>query len=360
MNKREDILFGTIALKADRPYLIAEAGVNYENDMETAVCMVEEATAAGADAIKFQSYKAETLASRFSPSYWDTTKESTKSQFELFKKYDHFDIDDYATLATHAARCGIDFLTTPFDVRFADALVPLMPVIKVASADLTNHPFLRHIAPMGKPVILSVGASTLGEVDEAVRLLKSEGVDQIALLHCVLSYPCDPSDANLGVIQHLQVAFPDLVVGYSDHVPPAYGCATLTTAWLLGARIIEKHFTLDKTKSGNDHYHAMDPEDMRAFRSQCDYVTALIGSDHKEVFACEAEARQQARRSLVAARALRSGETVTRDDILVKRPGTGINPRFLDVVVGARIIGDIQEDEILQWEMFLARGEDHS
>jgi sialic acid synthase SpsE len=351
----QEIQFGSIVLRADRPFLIAEAGVNYENDMKTAVRMIEEAALAGADAIKFQSYKAETLASRFSPSYWDQTKEPTKSQFELFKKYDHFDVGEYESLANQAKKNGIHFLSTPFDTRFADALTPLVPAIKIASADLTNQPLLRHIAKKGKPVILSVGASTLGEVDEAVNLLKSEGVNQIALLHCVLSYPCDPVDANLGIISHLHAAFPDLIIGYSDHIPPAHGCVALTTAWLLGARIIEKHFTLDKKKPGNDHYHAMDPDDLREFRAQCDYVTSLIGSDQKKVLACEVEARKQARRSLVAARPIRKGEQVTTADVLVKRPGTGVDPRLLDVLVGAKALRDIQEDEILQWDMFLTR-----
>lgn len=350
-----ELTFGELTLRADRPFLIAEAGVNYENDLETAFRMVEEAARAGADAIKFQSYKAETLASRFSPSYWDTTKEPTRSQYELFKKYDHLDVEDYRKLAEHARRCGLYFLSTPFDARFVDALAPLMPAVKVASADLTNHPLLRHIALHRKPVILSTGAATLGEIEEAVGLLQAEGVTQIALLHCVLSYPCRPEDANLGAITHLQAAFPDLIIGYSDHVPPAYGCAALTTAWLLGARILEKHFTLDKTKPGNDHYHAMDPEDIRQFRAQCDYVTSLLGEKRKRVFECEAEARRQARRSLVAARAIRAGECLTESDILIKRPGSGIDPRFLNVVLGACALRDIQDDEPLQWDMFIPR-----
>jgi N-acetylneuraminate synthase len=354
----KELKFGSLILRADRPYLIAEAGVNYENDMDTAMQMVEQAASAGADAIKFQSYKAETLASRFSPSYWDTTKEATRSQYELFKKYDHFDMAEYEALARHARRCGIEFLSTPFDERFADALTPLVPAMKVASADLTNHPLLRHIARKGKPVLLSVGAATLGEVDEAVALLRSEGLREIALLHCVLSYPCSPADANLGIIDHLQAAFPDLVIGYSDHVPPAYGCAALTTAWLRGARIIEKHFSLDKTKPGNDHYHAMDPADLREFRAHCDYITGLIGTDRKQVLPCETEARKQARRSLVAARSLHRGERIEASDLLVKRPGTGIDPRQLEVVIGATALRDIQEDEILQWDMFLTRGGD--
>lgn len=351
----QEISFGELTLRADRPFLIAEAGVNYENDLETAFRMVEAAAQAGADAIKFQSYKAETLASRFSPSYWDTTKEPTRSQYELFKKYDHLDVEDYRRLAEHARQCGLYFLSTPFDERFVDALAPLMPAIKVASADLTNQPLLRHIARQRKPVILSTGASTLGEIEEAVDLLQAEGVEHIALLHCVLSYPCRPEDANLGALAHLQATFPDHIIGYSDHVPPAYGCAALTTAWLLGARILEKHFTLDKTRPGNDHYHAIDPEDIRLFRAQCDYVTSLLGEGRKRVLAAETEARRQARRSLVAARAIRAGERLTERDILIKRPGSGIDPRFLNIILGATARRDIQDDEPLQWDMFLER-----
>ena len=354
MEPRTTIQLGGITLKADRPFLIAEAGVNYENDIDAALRYVEEAAASGADAIKFQSYKAETIASRFSPSYWDRTKEPTGSQFELFKKYDHFDMPEYRRLAERSRECGIHFMSTPFDFRFADDLNELMPVYKIASADITNFPFLRHIARKGKPVLLSTGASTIGEVDAAVMLLRKEEVRHIALLHCVLSYPCKPEDANLGIISHLRNVYPDIVAGYSDHVPPAHGCAALVTAWLLGARILEKHFTLDKTRPGNDHYHAMDPRDVREFRAQCDYVTSLIGQSRKDILACEAESRRQARRSLVAARALNAGEVIAATDIAIKRPGTGLPPEMLDVIIGRAVKKDIREDELLSWDMFLS------
>ncbi len=354
METRNNIQFGKITLQADRPFLIAEAGVNYENDINVALRYVEEAAASGADAIKFQSYKAETIASRFSPSYWDTSKEPTRSQYELFKKYDHFDMKEYRKLADRARECGIHFMSTPFDIQFVDDLNALMSVYKIASADITNFPFLRHVAQKGKPMILSTGASTIGEVDTAVTLLRDEGVKQIALLHCVLSYPCKPEDANLGVISYLKKVYPDIVVGYSDHVPPAYGCAALITAWLLGARFLEKHFTLDKTRAGNDHYHAMDPQDIRDFRAQCDYVTSLLGRDRKDVLPCEAEPRRQARRSLVAARAMKAGEIFTAADIAIKRPGTGLQPEMLDVVIGRPVKKDIREDEVLSWDVFLS------
>lgn len=352
----ETIHFGDLTLSGTRPFLIAEAGVNYENDLEVAFRMVEEAASAGADAIKFQSYKAEKLASRHSPSYWDLSKESTESQFGLFKKYDHFNDEDFAALAKKAHECGIIFLSTPFDFHYADFLAPHMPVYKIASADLSNTPFLRYCAGKGKPIILSVGAATLAEVDEAVRIIRGEGNNNIALLHCVLSYPCKPEDANLKFIKRIESIFPDCIVGYSDHVPSDFGGLCLTTAWLLGARIIEKHFTLDKTKTGNDHYHAMDPEDIREFRRRCAYMTSLLGGNSKVVLACEMEARKQARRSLVAARHIKAGEIIGNEDIAIKRPGTGIEPKFLDLFVGARTIRDIHEDQLLQWDDFMRFG----
>lgn len=200
---------------------------------------------------------------------------------------------------------------------------------------------------------MSTGASTIGEIDTAVTLLREQGVQQIALLHCVLSYPCSPEDANLGAITYLKKVYPDIIVGYSDHIPPTYGCTALIIAWLMGARILEKHFTLDKTKTGNDHYHAMNPQDIRNFREQCTYVTTLIGHHKKEVLKCEIESRRQARRSLIATRDIKAGEIVKNTDIAIKRPGTGLQPEMLDVIIGKSVKKDIHEDEILTWDVFI-------
>ncbi len=353
MKRYNDLSFGPLTLSGDRPYLIAEAGVNYENSMDTALRMVEEAASAGADAIKFQSYKAGKIASVYSPSYWDLSKESTTSQHELFQKYDSFNKKEYEQLAKRAKECGIDFMTTPFDFDFADELIPLMPVVKIASADLTNLPFLKHCASKGKPIILSVGASTIGEVQQALDTIYATGNRKVSLLHCVLSYPTAPENANLRIIEHLTSIFPGVIIGYSDHVPPHHDCIALTTSWLLGARILEKHFTLDKTKPGNDHYHAMDPDDIRNFRKQCDFVTSTLGQYNKEVLPCEAEARKQARRSLVAAGPLTAGTIVTEKDMMIKRPGTGISPEYQHMLAGKKLLRDVKEDELLQWEMFI-------
>ncbi len=342
--------FGGLTLPSDRPYLIAEAGVNHENSLDTALRMVDAAAAAGADAIKFQSYRAGSLASRNSPAYWDTDKEPTRSQYELFRRHDLFGEAQYRELARRAQSCGIAFMSTPFDTRYADFLAEFMPAFKVASADLTNTPLLRHCARFGKPVLLSTGASTLGEIDDAVSVLLREGAREIALLHCVLSYPCRPEDANLGAITHLRSAFPDCVIGYSDHVPPVDNL--LPTAWLLGARIVEKHFTLDKALPGNDHYHAMDPDDLRKLRGAFAEVDRLVGSSRKAVLRCEEEARRQARRSLVAARDLPRGAQVGSEDLEVKRPGTGIAPKHLEQLIGRVLERDVPADTVLQWEMF--------
>ena len=353
MKTHKKLNLGQLSIPADRPYLIAEAGVNHENDLTTAIKMVEQAAEAGVDAIKFQSYRAETLASRNSPAYWDLNSEPTTSQFELFKKLDHFGPNQYTKLAARAKEVGIDFLSTPFDFEYADFLANIMPAFKIASADLTNLPFLEHIAKKGLPMILSVGASTLSEVDEAVSLVKKCGNKQIALLHCVLSYPCKAEDANLNIIKTLQKTYPEYCIGYSDHVPPDKSASVLTTSWLLGARIIEKHFTLDKSLKGNDHYHAMDPDDVRTFRKQCKLISSLLGQSRKEVLVCEEPARLHARRSLVANKALNAGETIRREHIAIKRPGHGIEPRHLALLLGKKVRRDIDEDEILTWEAFL-------
>ena len=338
------------------PYFIAEIGVNHENDLERARRMVREVAAAGGHAAKFQTYSAGKLASRFSPAYWDRTKEPTDSQFKLFQKYDRFGAGEYRALAQECAAAGIAFLSTPFDLDAVALLAPLVPVFKVASADITNLPLLEAVAGHRKPVLLSTGASTLDEVHAAVAFLERHGAPDVALLHCVLSYPTDPADANLAAIGTLRGEFPSHLIGYSDHVPPDPEMLTVTLAYALGARVIEKHFTDDKTLPGNDHYHAMDEADLRRAVAQCARARTLLGSGVKAVGPEEENARRFARRSLVAARALPKGHLLTPDDLAVKRPGTGIPPTDLDAVVGRRLERDVVEDEVLTYEHVERRG----
>ena len=344
-----------------QPYLIAEIGVNYfeiaENRdisyLEAAEKMIAEAATAGVDAVKFQSYSADKLASKQSPSYWDTSEESTESQYDLFSQYDDFGAEEYEAIARWTYKNhDVDFLSTPFDFQAVDYLEDLVPAYKVASADITNHPLLRYIARKGKPILLSTGASTIGEIDDAVRVIEEEDSDpELCLLHCILQYPTYPENANLGMIGHLRDLYPQYTSGYSDHVPPDKGMITLLCSVVHGAKIIEKHFTLDKSLEGNDHYHAMDPGDVRKFRENVELLCTTSGSSWKAPIDVEENGREYARRSLVAARQVDEGEKINPEDISIKRPGTGISPTMLDVVTGRTAKRHIEADEILTWEL---------
>lgn len=329
------------------PYLIAEVGVNHENDLELACRMIAEIARAGGDAVKFQTYKAGKLASRESAAYWDRSKEPAASQFELFQRYDHFGRSEYEALAQHCDKAGVDFLSTPFDTECVGWLAELVPAWKVASADLTHFPLLEAIAATGKPVILSTGAATLEETRAAVRFLEAHGSGEVAILHCVLAYPTAPADANLAVISALRAAFPDRVVGYSDHVPPDPRMRVLSAAYLLGARVIEKHYTFDKRRPGNDHYHAMDEADLRSAVAEFRALRELLGRGEKRVLEAEQAARLHARRSLVAARDLPAGHVLCAEDLEIKRPGTGLPPEELPRAIGRALARAVRADQVL-------------
>ena len=342
-----------------RLYLIAEMGVNFYDTarvmgitpLEAAKLYIDKAAEAGIDCAKFQSYKAGTIVSKNSPAYWDTTKEATKTQYELFLKYDSFGEADYRELCEYTHNKGMDFTSTPFDYASADYLEDMVDFYKISSSDLSNLPFIKHIGSKGKPVYMSVGAAYLSEVDEALRTLKEAGCKDIVLFHCVLSYPTDPLDANLNIIKTLKKTFPDVRIGYSDHVAPDPTMTTLSTAYLLGAEVIEKHYTLDKTLPGNDHYHAGTPDDFKMVIDNCNLINNVIGSEEKTVLACEITPRREARRSLVLTRDMKCGEIIGEADLMAKRPGTGISPKFAEIVIGRKINQDTEEDTVLTWEM---------
>ena len=342
-----------------KPFLIGEIGVNFydiaekENisDIEAAKLMIREAKECGIDAVKFQSYKAETIASKNSPAYWDLSEEPTTSQFELFKKFDKFGKDEYAQLAEYCREVGILFLSTPFDFESADYLDDLMSVYKISSSDLTNTPFIQYIAGKNKPILLSTGASTLNEIRQAVNAIEEVSAVKIAIMHCVLSYPTEYEDANLLMINDLKENFPEYEIGYSDHTRPDENMMVLTTAFNYGADIIEKHFTLDKTLKGNDHYHAMDPEDVRKFRKNVAFLSKIRGKKNKQPLICESSARREARRSVVASRDIRKDQTITSDMLTFKRPGTGISPSRISEIIGKKAADDIKEDTLIDFDM---------
>ena len=331
------------------PYVITEVGVNHEGSLNKAKDLIELAHSGGADAVKFQTYKAETLASRNSPSYWDLNKEPTTSQYELFKKYDHFGEKEYEILAEHCQKTGIDFLSTPFDDRAVDFLAPMMPCFKIASADITNFPLIRRVASKGKPVVLSTGASTLAEIEMAVTELEKWGCSSIALLHCVLNYPTPYEDAHLNMILGLKRAFPEYVIGYSDHTMPGKNMLILLAAYLKGARIIEKHFTYNKLLPGNDHYHAMDVEDLKYFKENLEILRKAEGRIHKGPLPSEEKARNNARRSIVLKKAAKKNELLTEDALTCKRPAFGISPIHWDDVIGKNVVRNLEEDHIIKW-----------
>lgn len=346
-------------MRNSKPYLIAEIGVNFYDTarvmgitpLKAAKLYIDKVAEAGIDCAKFQSYKAGTIASKYSPAYWDITKEPTKTQYELFLKHDSFGEAEYRELCEYTHSKGIDFTSTPFDYASADYLEDMVDFYKISSSDLSNLPFIRHIGAKGKPVVLSVGAAYLSEVDEGVRALKDSGCTDITILHCVLAYPTEPQNANLRIIETLKKDFPDVKVGFSDHVAPDDTMMTLAVAYMLGADVIEKHFTLDKNLPGNDHYHAGEPEDFVKAITNFRWIDTVLGSGEKTVLECEQVPRREARRSLVLTRDMKAGEVIQAGDLMPKRPGTGISPEYTDIVVGRAVRKDLAEDTVLTWNM---------
>lgn len=333
------------------PYIIAEAGVNHEGSMDLAKRLIDEAAEGGADAIKFQSYKAETLASKNSPSYWNLEKESTTSQFELFKKYDSFWKNEYEELKIYCDQAGIEFCSTPFDSESAKYLNDLMSFYKISSSDITNKPFIEQISSYKKPIILSTGASEHTEIKSALNWINNISGDiNVALLHCILNYPTPNKNANLRMIIDLCREYPKNIIGYSDHTLPEE-MLSLYTATIYGALVLEKHFTHDKSLPGNDHYHAMDKNDLRLFKNMLEKLNLISGSKEKKCIPEELISKKNARRSIVANCHINMGDTITREMITFKRPGTGIKPFEIDEILGKKASIEIAEDTILEQEM---------
>ena len=351
MDHPELILDKRILRTGCEPYIIAEIGVNHEGDIDKAKKLIYEAKKGGADAAKFQSYKASRLASRNSPSYWDTSKEATTSQYELFQKYDKFDEKEFKILADYCKSLEISFISTPFDFESANYLDPLMPFYKIASADLTNVPLLRQVAKKKKPIVLSTGASSTEEIDFAINIIEKCDNKQIGLLHCILNYPTSNEDANLSMIKSLKENYPNKIIGYSDHTLPDKNMNVLVAAYLMGSLIIEKHFTDDKTKKGNDHYHAMDMNDLKVFREKISFFKDILGNNKsKKPIPSEYISRENARRSIVLNENLKAGDIIKEKDITYKRPCSGISTIYWDKVIGRYMKTSREKDYILQWE----------
>ena len=342
-------------LKEKGYYLIAEIGVNYYDIAEqkgislldAAKLMIKEAKQGGINAVKFQSYKAEKLAAKLSPAYWDLKEESTTSQFELFKKYDLFGKHEYTILKKYCDELEIMFMSTPFDFEAVDYLQELVEVYKVSSSDITNLPFLEYIAKKNKPIMISTGASNLDEIYSAVEVIKKYNKEPLTIMHCVLEYPTPLEHANLLKIQSLTNEFSSEIIGYSDHTKPTEDALVQITAYNMGASVIEKHFTLDKTLKGNDHYHAMDVNDAKKIIHNLELVKKIKGNATISCLESEQLARKNARRSIVAKCAISSGTQITREMLTFKRPGKGISPDRISDILGKFAKIDIEEDTIL-------------
>lgn len=346
------IQIGKRVVSADRPpFIIAEAGVNHNEQPELALGLIRAAAEAGADAIKFQNYSADRLTTRNAPVYWDVPgAEKVNSQYELFSKLEGLPAETYPLMKKLAEEVGIEFFSSPFSEYDADFLADLgVPAFKIASPDITHLPLLRHVARKGQPIILSTGISTLGEIEEALQVIQAEGNDQVVLLHCTSTYPTPIQDANLRMMATIQAAFPDSPVGLSDHT---YGLTAPIAATALGCQMIEKHFTLDKSLPDSpDHKFGVDPLELKALVDETRAAWQSLGRSAKGPVESEIPARNYMRRSVVSLVDIPAGTRLTADLLACKRPGTGIAPKHFDQLVGRRTKTDIAADEVLQWEL---------
>jgi N-acetylneuraminate synthase len=331
-------------------FVIAEAGVNHNGSLDLALRLVGAAAEAGANAVKFQTFRADKTATRLAPKaeYQKRTTGASESQFEMLKRLE-LSPQDHVDLAAHCLSRGVTFLSSPFDEESADLLEGLgVPAFKVPSGELTNLPFLRYLARKRRPLIISTGMATLAEVEAAVAAVKAAGCDQFSLLHCVSNYPAAAADVNLRAMATMATAF-DVPVGYSDHTLGPH--ATLG-AVALGACIIEKHFTLDRSLPGPDHQASAEPAEFAALVSGIRMIEEALGNGEKRPAAAELETARVARRSLVAAETIPEGSRLTLNMVTARRPGTGLPADRVGELLGRRALGEVPAGTILTLDMF--------
>jgi N-acetylneuraminate synthase len=330
------------------PMIILEAGVNHDGELGKANELIELAAKSSADYIKFQTYSADMLAAKDSPSYWNLQEESTTSQIELFRKYDGFTLNDYESLIARAEKAGIGFLTTCFDINWLELLADHLPFFKIASADITNFILIEEVAKKGKPILLSTGAASFEEISAALNLIRSITNAEVCLMHCVLNYPTEFENANLNRISELKVRFPNVLIGYSDHTRSEFSHSAISLAVSLGATIIEKHFTYDKNQIGNDHYHSFDLRDVELLYRNLSTQMKMVKFDEDRFLDIQADARSFARRGLYASRNIRKGSTISLLDVIPLRPTVkegGFLGSEVSKVVGKKCLSDILEGD---------------
>ena len=329
--------------------IIAEAGVNHNGDIAKAKALIDKGAEAGVDYVKFQTFKAANLVTKQAKraAYQDKNTQNNDSQYEMLKKLElsqavHQELIDYC------AKKGVQFLSTGFDIESLEFLARLgITIAKVPSGEITNLPYLRKVAALFPEVILSTGMATIIEIKDAVKVLTDNGVnkDKITVLHCNTEYPTPMEDVNLRAMLHIQQEV-GIAIGYSDHT---LGIEVPIAAVALGATVIEKHFTLDKTLPGPDHKASLEPEELKAMVMAIRNIEKAVGgSGLKEVSASEAKNKPIARKSIVASKSIKKGDFFTEENITVKRPGMGISPMQWDDVIGKTAKKDFEEDDLIE------------
>ena len=334
---------------ARRVLIIAEAGVNHNGDMARALDMVDAAAEAGADIIKFQTFKAERLAAASAPkaAYQKERTGAGESQLDMLRKLE-LDVAAHEALIERCTLRGVAFLSSPFDMESVDLLRRLgSPIFKVPSGEITNLLYLRAIADAGLPVLLSTGMADLGDIEEALAVFEARGVElsRITVLHCTTQYPTPMPDVNLTAMATIAKAFPGVHVGYSDHTQ---GIEVPIAAVALGATVIEKHFTLDKSLPGPDHAASLEPRELEDMVRAVRNIERALGDGRKRPTAAELPNRAVARKSIVAARRIRAGEILSDENLTAKRPGTGLTPMRWDDVVGRTASRDYEPDDQIE------------
>lgn len=337
---------GNVQFNRKKCILIAEAGVNHNGSMKLAERLIVKAKEAGADIIKFQTYKAENLVVKNSPRFWNWKGERKKNgtQYDSYKNLDSFNKEQYQQLYKLCKKNNIEFMSTPFDIEAVKMLNKIgMRGFKVASCDLNNYPLLEEIAKTKKPILLSTGASNLSEIKKTIKFLEKKKVKRLCIMQCTLSYPTEKKDANLSVLLKFKKEFKKYLIGLSDHT---LGINVPISSVLLGSRVIEKHFTVDKKlKKSADHWLSVNPKELAQIRVGVDELIAAYGDGEKKVLKSEKKTRKFARRSIVAKSMILKNETLTRENLTQKRPGDGIEPSRIYEVLGKKAKKTIFEDE---------------
>ncbi|MHA1729863.1 MAG: N-acetylneuraminate synthase [Promethearchaeota archaeon] len=329
-------------------FLIAEAGVNHNGQLEIAKKMIDVAKEANVDAIKFQTFITEKLLLKTTPKaqYQIRTKNDNENFYDMIKKYE-FSKNEFLELKNYCDKKKIIFLSTPFDLMSVQWLEELnVPAYKIGSGDMDNFPLLRVICEKKKPILLSTGMATLEEVKETVKFLEDNNITDLVIFQCTTNYPASYEEINLNVIDTFKKEFPNYLIGFSDH---SLGIEASIGAAAKGVKVIEKHFTLDKSMKGPDHDASLDPHELKQWVKSIRLIEKTLGSFDKFPSEKEKEISKVARKSIVTIKDLKKNEILAIDNISIKRPGIGISPKFFEKVVGKKVNKDIPKDSVLKW-----------